>query len=188
MGLVEGVVRTRVGYSGGAKPNPTYGDLGDHTESVQVDYDPSVVSYRELLEVFFAGHDCSLETVGRQYMSVIFYHDAEQETAARAVTAEKETEAGIIAATQILPVGTFYPAEDYHQKYALQNHEFLMSELEARYPDFTDLVDSTAAARLNGYAYGVGDLPRLRREIDSLGLSEQAEMELLTLVESKSGL
>lgn len=185
-GLVEGVLRTRVGYSGGSTMDPTYRDLGDHTETVQVDFDPSSVSYQELLSVFFAGHDCSLASAKRQYMSVVFYHDSEQERLARAAKAEIEAQRNVVVQTEILPAGPFYLAEDYHQKYALQQHEFLMRELSARYSEFSDLVDSTAAARLNGYAYGLGDTARLLSEIDGFGLSAHAEKDLLALVERHS--
>jgi methionine-S-sulfoxide reductase len=181
-GLVQGVVRTRVGYSGGTTADPTYYELGDHTETVEVEFDPSMVSYRELLDVFFAGHDCSLAAVDRQYMSVIFYQDAEQERVAREAIAEIETESDLVAQTEVLPAGAFYPAEDYHQKYALQKHAFLMQEMQASYPKFADFIASTTAARLNGYAYGVGDSARLLQEIDSFGLSVRAKEYLSSLV------
>ncbi|MDZ7761250.1 MAG: peptide-methionine (S)-S-oxide reductase [Desulfovermiculus sp.] len=68
------MVRTRVGYSGGKKPNPTYHDLGDHTETLQVDYDPEAVSYPKLLEVFWESHSPEQSALSRQYMAAVFYH------------------------------------------------------------------------------------------------------------------
>ena len=71
-------MRTRVGYSGGTKENPTYHDLGDHTETVQIDYDPTRVSYDKLLEIFWKSHNPRYQSRSRQYMIAVFYQDAEQ--------------------------------------------------------------------------------------------------------------
>jgi peptide-methionine (S)-S-oxide reductase len=179
LGLLEGVIRTRVGYMGGTTADPTYENLGDHTETVQLDYDPTVISYEELLTVFFGGHDCAVGGIKRQYMSVVFFHDAEQERLARETRAALEARLGTAVQTQILPAITFYLAEDYHQKHGLQGYESFMREFRAMYPEFADIVDSTSAARVNGYLYGYGTKGQLRRELGSLGLSEEAQNRLL---------
>merc|ERR1712026_93144 len=76
-GSTKGIIRTRVGYAGGSKVNPSYYSLGDHTETVDLDYDPNVTDYAELLNIFWNNHDpCTKQK--RQYMSAIFYHDEEQ--------------------------------------------------------------------------------------------------------------
>jgi len=75
------VVRTRVGYTGGDKPNPTYHNIGDHAESVDIDYDPEVTDYENLLDIFWKNHNPT-SFYSRQYMSAIFYHDAAQKEAA----------------------------------------------------------------------------------------------------------
>ena len=72
------MVRTRVGYAGGTTDNPTYYKIGDHSETIQIDYDPSVISYRQLLDVFWNGHNCTLRSPTRQYMSIVFYHNEQQ--------------------------------------------------------------------------------------------------------------
>jgi peptide-methionine (S)-S-oxide reductase len=127
-----GVSSVVSGYMGGRKPNPTYkevcsGDSG-HVEVVQLTFDPAVVSYRELLEVFFAMHDpttlnCQGNDAGTQYRSVIFYHSAEQKAAAEEVIRELTTEKAfadpIVTAIEAAP--EFYPAEDYHQQYYENN-------------------------------------------------------------------
>jgi peptide-methionine (S)-S-oxide reductase len=125
---VKGVRSTTVGYSGGSKKDPTYKEVctgtTGHAESVQVEYDPNQVSYGELLAVFFKSHDPTTlnrqgPDVGTQYRSAIFYHDAEQEAAAREAKAALE-KAGVFKrpiVTQILPASDFYRAEDYHQQY-----------------------------------------------------------------------
>jgi peptide-methionine (S)-S-oxide reductase len=177
------VIRTRVGYTGGTTRNPTYHDLGDHTETVQLDYDPQVVSYEELVKVFFASHTptCAA-TSSRQYMSAIFFHTADQERVARQVKAQEEERTGAALQTEILPASDFYLAEDYHQKYALQNDSILMYDFRRMYPDLTDIVNSTAATRVNAYLYRCGSLEQLRAELDDLGLSAAGRAYLLELL------
>lgn len=174
------MIRTRVGYTGGTKENPTYYNLGDHTETVQLDFDPSVISYEELLGVFFASHDASYGGSSQQYMSAIFYHDAEQQRAAEAAKAGEEERLRKTVQTKILPAETFYLAEDYHQKYALQADRGVMSDFRRIYTDFADIVDSTAATRANSYLYGYGELEQLQRELSSLGLSEESRKQLVS--------
>lgn len=174
MGCLDGVIRTRVGYTGGTKADPTYYSLGDHSETVQLDFDPAVVTYEELLAVFFASHNATRSASSRQYMSAIFYHDAEQERLAQAAKAAEEARTGETVQTEILPAETFYLAEDYHQKYYLQGDPLIMPEFRAMYPDLADIVDSTAATRANAYLYGCGTVEEFQSVVGSLGLSEQA--------------
>jgi peptide-methionine (S)-S-oxide reductase len=176
------VIRTRVGYAGGASENPTYYNLGDHTETVQIEYDPTRISYQELLDVFWAGHNPARPTWSRQYASIIFYHDEEQRRLAQASQGRYEAECGCRVYTEIIPVITFYLAEDYHQKYQLRQSPTLMNEFAAIYPDPVDFVNSTAAARVNGYLGGYGALANLQAEIDELGLSSEAQQVLLEIV------
>jgi len=150
---------------------------------VQLDFDPSVIAYQELLDLFFASHDSSYCGSSRQYMSAVFFHDAEQERQAREAKAEEEESLGKEVVTEILPVGTFYPAEEYHQKYALQSESVLMDDFRRMYPESADIVDSTAATRANAYLYGEGTLEQLERELDSLGLSQAGEDRLLSVFE-----
>jgi peptide-methionine (S)-S-oxide reductase len=123
-----GVHTTRVGYTGGNFANPTYRDICSgstgHAEATQVLYDPTVVSYKQLLQVFWNCHDpTSLNrqgaNVGSQYRSAIFYHSDEQKNAAIAskerIQNHPKTDKDIV--TEILPAGEFFPAEEYHQNY-----------------------------------------------------------------------
>ena len=127
----KGVVFTRVGYTGGLTKNPTYeqvcaGTTG-HAESVELQYDPSVVTYQELLDEFWSIHDPTTMNrqgpdVGSNYRSAIFYHDTEQQKLA---LASKENLEGSgkyknKVVTQIVPAGIFWPAEEYHQKYLMK--------------------------------------------------------------------
>jgi len=125
---LKGVVSTAVGYSGGSSKNPTYKDVCSgrtgHAEVVQVEYDPSKTSYEELLNVFWGVHDPTQMNrqgpdVGTQYRSAIFFHNAEQEAAAKAAKArlEKSGRYRKPVVTEIIPASEFYAAEEYHQRY-----------------------------------------------------------------------
>jgi peptide-methionine (S)-S-oxide reductase len=127
---LRGVERVVSGYAGGHVEDPTYeqvcnGTTG-HAEVVQVTYDPDVLSYRELLEVFFALHDPTTKDrqgpdVGSQYRSAIFYHDDEQRATAETLVEELEGEAYDGIVTEVAPLETFYEAEEYHQNYYEKN-------------------------------------------------------------------
>ena len=129
---MKGVDSVESGYMGGSKPNPTYEEvcLGrtGHAEAVQLTYDPKTVSFREILEVFFAIHDPTTlnqqgNDVGTQYRSAIFYHSPEQKTVAQELIAEltKDTFFNHPIVTEVTPAGQFYVAEDYHQEYFARN-------------------------------------------------------------------
>lgn len=176
------MVRTRVGYTGGTTKNPTYHNLGDHTETVEVDFDPAVTSYEALLEAFWSSHDPTRPAWNRQYMAAVFYHGPEQERLAQETAARAERTLHGQVSTQILPAETFYLAEDYHQKYYLQSARPLMNEFRRMYPRFADLVNSTAATRVNGYLAGHGTPEQLEADLPGFNLSATAEERLRTLV------
>lgn len=184
-GSVPGVVRTRVGYAGGSKENPTYHNLGDHTETVEVVYDPDEVSYAALLELFWDNHTPTAGAYSQQYKNVAFSYTKEQRDLAIASRERQAEKYDQEIRTEVLPIIEFYPAEDYHQKYRLQNTDVLMREFEKIYPEFEDFVDSTAAARVNGYLGGRGSRAWLETHIDELGLSENAQQWLLDNVRAE---
>ena len=125
---VEGVLSTTVGYTGGTLENPTYeqvctGETG-HAEAVALEFDPSRIAYEQLLDFFWRIHDPTTlnqqgPDVGHQYRSVIFYHDEEQKKAALTSKANLEKSGAYEnpIVTEIVPASTFYPAEEYHQRY-----------------------------------------------------------------------
>lgn len=127
---IDGVVRVESGYMGGAVDQPAYkavcsGTTG-HAEVVDVHFDPEIVTYRALLEVFFAIHDPTTlnrqgNDVGTQYRSVVFFHTLEQEQTARAVIAEVAGHFTDPVVTQVAPAEKFWKAEDYHQNYFRDN-------------------------------------------------------------------
>ena len=131
---LRGVVRVIPGYTGGQAPNPSYHDVctgtTGHAEAVQITFDPSVISFRELLEVFFSIHDPTTlnyqdADYGTQYRSAIFYHTAEQKQEAEQMIGEL-TASGVWArpiVTEVKRLTEFYPAEEYHHQYYRRNPE-----------------------------------------------------------------
>lgn len=129
---IPGVMKTRVGYTGGTTTHPKYDELHDdhtgHAESVEIEFDPKKVSYETLLNQFFKMHDPTTlnrqgNDEGSQYRSAIFYHNEKQEKEAMAFRAKVEKSGAwkkpIV--TEISKASTFWPAEDYHQKYLIKN-------------------------------------------------------------------
>src|SRR5450830_176520 len=127
---VKGVNKVESGYTGGAQPNPTYeqicsGTTG-HAEVVRLEFDPDVISYRDILEIFFTIHDPTTlnrqgNDVGTQYRSVIYFQSPEQEATARQVMAEMAHVWDAPLVTEISPAQPYYKAEDYHQNYFAQH-------------------------------------------------------------------
>lgn len=180
------MVRTRVGYAGGTKRHPTYRDLGDHTETVQIDYDPARITYRELLDVFWTGHDPMRRSWSRQYASIIFYHNEEQRKLAEETKARMTMDLRGSVHTEILSNSDFTLAENYHQKHSLQQYPEFMEEVLRIYPSTGEFVASTAAARLNGYLGGEGSYEALIGDIGRLGLSPARRQALRGLVQSRT--
>ena len=184
-GSIEGVTRTRVGYTGGTKRNPTYRNLGDHTEAVRIEFDPGKVRYSELADFFWSSHDPGSKPGSRQYMAAVFYHTEDQkrlilEARDRSLS---DTKGNIF--TQILPASEFYPAEEYHQKYSLQKERTMMKVLSEAYPDRQALFDSPAAARLNSYFARHITIEELREALSNLDdLPPGAREKLLDSVSS----
>ncbi|XP_017107800.1 peptide methionine sulfoxide reductase isoform X3 [Drosophila bipectinata] len=165
-GATRGVLRTTVGYAGGSSDLPT----GDHTEVLEIDYDPSVISFKELLDLFWNNHEYGLTTpIKRQYASLILFHDEEQRQVAEASRLEEqERRAPEIITTEIAPKNNFFAAEAYHQKYRLQGHKDLASSLNLS-PQL--LQSSYVATKLNGYLAGVGGIEQFKSEVETFGLT-----------------
>jgi len=178
------VIRTRVGYAGGTTKGPTYHNLGDHTETIEIDFDPEKISYGRLLDLFWGAHDPLSRVWSRQYMPAVFFRTEAQKKAAEESKKVLEKEAATRIHTAILPFTTFFLAEGYHQKYYLRRHALLEKELTVIYPALEDFVRSTAVSRVNGYAGGHGTPQKLAADIDMLGLSPKGK-EMLSAIVSK---
>jgi len=111
---LPGVTGTRVGYTGGNSKNPTYHKMGNHTESIQITYNPAVMKYEQLLEVFWKSHDSSRAVGSCQYRNAVFFHNSEQERVARSTAPTGN-------ATAIESFGFWTDAEEYHQDYVKKN-------------------------------------------------------------------
>jgi peptide-methionine (S)-S-oxide reductase len=179
------VIRTRVGYAGGDSENPTYHNLGGHSETIQIEYDPSKITYSDLLKVFWDSHSPTYAPYSYQYASIIFYHDEEQMKLALESKEQEETRLGQKLYTSIMPYTEFYLAEDYHQKYYLKNEPELIRGFLTIYPDESGITNSTAAARFNGYVAGNGSQESLQKDLKSFGLSEQGEKLLLEMGQNR---
>lgn len=123
---LPGVVKTEVGYEGGKEANPTYeqvsAHLTAHVETLRVTYDPKLISYRKLLEVFFKLHNPTHQTLDN-YRSVIFYHTKQQKQAAESAIKRQQAKYGSPILTELRPAQEFWLAEEYHQQFfAKQGH------------------------------------------------------------------
>ena len=93
--MIEGVIRTRVGYAGGQTSDPDYGNIGDHTETVQIDFDPQRISYEDLLDIFWRSHTSTGHGWSRQYMNAVFYDNEKQQQFAMSSKAVMEKKLGM---------------------------------------------------------------------------------------------
>lgn len=152
-GSQEGIIKTRVGYAGGDKEDPTYRDLGIHTETILVEYDPEKISYDKLLDLFWKNHDYDRKQKP-QYASKIFYLNKEQRKKAEE---SKMQHPG--AVTVIGELDKFYVAEDYHQKYRLR-HSKLMEDFEGMSAE--EFRDSPKSAKANAVVAGYLDKEKYR--------------------------
>ncbi len=127
---LKGVLEVESGYTGGEVPNPTYEQICEgttgHAEVVKLTFDPDVISYREILEVFFTIHDPTTPNrqgndVGTQYRSVIYYHSPQQQDTAKHVISEMANVWDAPIVTELSPIGDYYKAEDYHQNFFRQH-------------------------------------------------------------------
>jgi len=170
------VVRTRVGYAQCVTGDPADEDAGD-TECVQVDFDPMRISYAELLEVFWKTPNLCDQDDDIRYRSAILTHDDRRQKLALACQARRSSP----GTTLIVPLTTFRLAESHDQKFKLRQEPELFREFQAMYPDASELVASTAAARVNGYLGGYGSDTSLHDEIENFGLSTEGRALLLEL-------
>ena len=121
-------------------------------------------------------------------MSIIFFHSDEQKRFAIALKNREEARTKGRVSTKIIPFAEFYLAEDYHQKHRLRSERDLMNEFKVMYPAEDDFVNSTAAARVNGYLDGYGTLEELLEELPDFGLSPAADKKLIEIVKGRKGI
>ena len=152
-GALDGVIRTRVGYAGGTTPDPTYDRIGDHTEVVQVEYDPDRLSFTDLLAVAFDEHTPRRQSRKRQYQSILFTGNDDQRAQLDAFLADSEYDRDRIE-TRLERLSAFHLAEPYHQTFNLGGRRWATEPFEkAGYSD-EEIRESPAAAKLNAHLAG----------------------------------
>jgi peptide-methionine (S)-S-oxide reductase len=152
-GAVDGVVRTRVGYAGGTKADPSYQTLGDHTEVVQVEYNREQVAFHELLDLAFEEHSPLHQPEKRQYQNIIFTeNDTQRETLRDYLESNGYTPDSI--ETRLEGLSAFHIAETYHQKFNLSGKRWITGPFEEAGYDDIDIRESPAAAKLNAHVAG----------------------------------
>lgn len=186
-GALAGVIRTRVGYAGGTTAAPSYRQMGDHLETLQLAFDPEVIGYEQLLEFFFEQYNPFRAPYKRQYASALFYHNPRQQTLIQQKILALEEQEGKRVATEVQPYEAFFLAEERHQKYKLQRHPALLAEYHRIYPRLEAFLDSTAVARVNGYLGGSVPLEQVLLQVGVLGLSVQGQEQLLQVVAASRG-
>jgi peptide-methionine (S)-S-oxide reductase len=134
------------------------------------------------LEIFWQSHKPGRRAWSNQYKAAVFYHDEEQKRLALESRNKVATTLEGKIHTEVVPFTAFYLAEDYHQKYRLQQQGDFLLEFKTMYPRMEDLVNSTAAARVNGYLDGYGNLREIEAEVGSLGLSPEGAKKLVDMV------
>lgn len=159
---------------------PTYRQLGDHTEAFQVDFDPARTSFAELLALFWESHRPQRPASKRQYRAAVWWADEAQRALVEESRERVAAALGKPVLTDVEPLGRFWRAEDYHQKYSLRRHADLMA-LFARYTPEA-FTDSTVAARLNGLVAGQGGAELLEAEGERYGLTPAAREKVGSLV------
>lgn len=168
------MLRTRVGYAGGTTPSPTYQSIGDHSEAIEIDFDPERIAFTDLLELFLKSHDACGRAWSRQYRSAVFPRTPEQRQQAEAALQAFADSSGREIATAIEDHRHFTLAEDYHQKYRLRYSKAILAEYEGMYPTREAFLGSTAVTRANAFLAGYGTTAQRRDELPKLGLSDSA--------------
>jgi peptide-methionine (S)-S-oxide reductase len=148
--------------------------MGDHTECFQIDFDPQVISYHDLLDRFWQSHDPTRRAWRTQYASLVLADDESQLVEAGESALLLQGLIGRAPTTRIEPLDRFYLAEAYHQKYYLRGERMLWGEFAAMCGSDENIVNSPAAAVANGYLYGAGSCARLDKDLPELGLSDAA--------------
>lgn len=172
------MLRTRVGYAGGTKDKPTYRSIGDHTEAIQIEFDPKVISYEKLLDVFWSGHDPFGRAWSTQYKAVLWTHGEKQAKAAKASAEKLAKLSKSKPTTEIKPATTFWIAEDYHQKYYLRGRRGLIEVLLGDKVTQEQVRESKLAARVNGWLTGFSKPEQIKAEVDAFGLDEKQRKAL----------
>ncbi|MFW6270460.1 MAG: peptide-methionine (R)-S-oxide reductase MsrB [Bacillota bacterium] len=172
-GAVEGVYFTASGYAGGKKENPNYHNLGSHSETVRITYDPEIISFKEILTKFWDEHNPFSEAYSEQYKSIIFYNDNQQEDVAREFLEEKKEQNSKTIYTELKQMNNFTEAEDYHQNYQLGKNRKLKQYREKLINAGEKLTYSRIMTKLNAYSAGQMNSETMEEELNNNYLNVQ---------------
>ncbi|BBH22971.1 methionine-S-sulfoxide reductase [Paenibacillus baekrokdamisoli] len=183
-GHLPGVIRTSVGYAGGSSIAPTYREMGDHTETVQIDFDPEIITFETILDMFWNNHNPMNinDYKGRQYRSLLLYCDGNQQEVIQQVLGKRKELGKGEPETEIAPYTGFYLAEDRHQKYYLKRYPHAMERFSTLYASQDERILATLAARLNGLAKGYTNLAHIINEIQQWPTSSSNRNRMIELI------
>ena len=183
-GQLPGVIQTKVGFAGGSKPNPTYRQMGDHTETVGITFDPDTISLELLLRKFWSDHNPNRPAYKeRQYISLLLYRNAEQKIMMETIKRQLEGDRDEPIYTEISPLHDFTEAEPHHQKYYLKRFKRATELLLRHFSDETAFHSSTIAARLNGFVREYGTLASIKQEISQWNIPLEEKNRLQQLLD-----
>lgn len=169
-------MRTRVGYAGGSSINPSYTNLGLHTEVIEIDYDPEIISYSQLIDEFFNAHNETLRPYDQRVKSLIFYRDDEELEIAKVKLNDArmaiDDEENVY--TELKEFSVFYIAEEKNQNRSLKTEISLYEEIRAKYGSDEKVLLSVLASKLNGVVYGYGSVEEAENLLSKSALSEEA--------------
>ncbi|SDX92744.1 peptide-methionine (S)-S-oxide reductase [Paenibacillus sp. CF384] len=183
-GQLAGITRTRVGYTGGTTDNPATRHAGDHTEMVEIEFDPAVVKLETILDLYWNSHKpANINNYrDRLYNSLILYRDQAQLSVIQEVMQKRGEQGSGVPDTELTPFSVFYPAEDRNQKYYLKRYPDAVDKLRTLFKTEDDLTNATLAARLNGIAKGFANMDTIIQDIRTWQISSEEQEEIIQLI------
>ena len=176
--VLDGVLRTRVGYTGGQLTTPSYDNLGNHIEVFEVDYDPEKISYEDLVNYYFSAYDATERPFSRRVHSVIYYRNENEKTIAQGVKGSLEKTLGRGVFTEVDAMEDFYLAEAEEQLLYLKVETSIYHELTQIFPDYEQQLLSILASKLNGHIAGYGTEDSLEELLKASSLSEASQLRM----------
>ncbi|MCK8058533.1 MULTISPECIES: peptide-methionine (S)-S-oxide reductase [unclassified Fusibacter] len=184
--VLDGVLRTRVGYTGGTGTTPSYENLGNHIEVIEIDYDPAFLTYEDLVTLYFTYYDATVRAYSQRVKSVIFYRDDEEQSIANNLKKEFSQSQGKPIFTEIDPLDVFYLAEDRHQLSYLKKETSLYDEVSQIFTTPDKQILSILASKLNGYIAGYGKSKDLTVLLQNSGLSDASQNRMRAIVDREN--
>lgn len=167
-GSVPGIITTRVGYAGGTTKNPSYRNIGNHIECIDLKFNTEIITIEKILDLFFKSHDPTIK-YKRQYISAILYRTPEEYLTIENYMSNFKSEQKIV--TELIQTNEFTPAENYHQKYFLRKQSKILNELNLINDD---IIDSPLATKLNALCAGFGVVEELLKKEELEKLSSES--------------